>query len=171
MLHTANKSWQYCRQHCIQLINIHCQKSAVTLGGGLRHKVSSRHNGLCPFLSLKIMWRLYKKDLPDLKLWYQGYLFPMWSLENSIYSVLVGGVPASILQSDGVSATPGQKGGVLNRAASPLSHALFPPSYFPDVNQPFPFWFYENVQSTCPKSGFTSDPNDFTLQSNNFMPN
>ena len=25
-------------------------------------------------------------------------------------------------------------------------------------------------QSTCPKAGFTSDPNNFTLKSNNFMP-
>ena len=58
------------------------------------------------------MWCLYKHDLLDLNLQPRIYFFPTWSLDHSVFPVSMGGVPATILQSDIVFATSVQTGGV-----------------------------------------------------------
>ena len=162
-------------------------KLDVTLGWGLRHEVSSRHNGRRLFLSCMIRLHLNKNVLVSFDPNTSRVYFSDVVIRPLCFLYANGGVPATLFLSGGVSATPVQiyfisdtpiqtfgvsathvqSGGVsaLTRTNAVIGFSLRQSTFYSSVYTAEKFW------STCLDSGFMSNPKNFMPKLNIFTPN
>ena len=157
----------------------------MILGGGLHHKVSTRHSGnVFSYPSQSGCVLRNKKVSQDLNLRPQGSIFPIWLLYHYIPSVpMAYSLQLYCYQAASLPhpckhteypllpcKQPVSLPLMCNQAESPLLLTWMPSlgSLYGKKLFPHCYILQKYLQSTCPKAGFTSDPNDFTPKSKNF---